>query len=101
MHTAWRSDGLSTHSLDIRWTKHTKTGDPMDYAHGLEIRWAKHTHTLNVRWTMHIQTGDPMNFVYTNWRQAGCIHVTKLQMTQLQCVCGATNHTGLVSYKQT
>ena len=37
-HTAWRSDGLSTRGLEIRWimhtqipwTKHTRPGDPMD-----------------------------------------------------------------------
>ena len=88
-YTAWISDGLSTQRLEIQWTKHTGWR-----SNGLS------THSLEIRWTMHIQPGDLMNCVYTNWRQAGGIHVTKLQMTQLQCVCAAINHTGLVSYKQ-
>jgi hypothetical protein len=37
-YTVWRSDGLCTHSLEIRWTVHTKPGDKMKYLYSLEIR---------------------------------------------------------------
>jgi len=98
-HTVWRSDGLCTHSLEIRWTMHTdwrsdglytqsleinglctRPGDQVDYAHNQEIGWA-----------MHIPPGEPINCVYTNRRSAGYIHVRKVQMTLLQCVCAVTN----------
>jgi hypothetical protein len=49
-HTAWRSDGLCTHGLEIRWTKHTAWRSDELCTHSLEIPWTKHT-----------RPGDPMD----------------------------------------
>jgi hypothetical protein len=70
-HTVWRSDGQSTHRLEIRYSKHTQPRDQMDYAHSLEIRWTKHT-----------QTGDQMDYAHKAWR-ADELCIQKLEISWL------------------
>jgi len=87
-YTVWRSHGLWTHSLEVRWTMNTawtsgrlctQSGDQMDYVHYLEIRWTMHTvwrshglwtHRLEIRWTMH-----------TVWRSVGSVHSLEIRWT--------------------
>jgi hypothetical protein len=80
-HTASRTNGLCTLSLEMRWVMHKQPGYQMDYIHGLEIQWiiqkqsgdpieyahtpwrtdGLSTHSLEIRWTKHTQTGDQMD----------------------------------------
>ena len=61
VHTAWRTDELSTHGLRVRWNTHTQPGDQMDYAHTVWRLDGQCTHGLEIRWTKHAQPGDPMD----------------------------------------
>lgn len=83
-HTAWRSDGQRTNSLESRWTMYTaQTSNGLCLSHSLEIWWTMHTQSGDPTDYVHIvwrsdglctQTGDPMDYTHRVWRSMDYVH---------------------------
>jgi hypothetical protein len=93
-HTNWRSHGIRTHTLEIRWIMYTAFRSD-----GLRTKaWRSdglRTHSMEILTTMHTQPGDPIDYAQTDRKSDG---LRTQPRDQMDCAQTAYRSDGLLTH---